>query len=231
MKTRFFLLAALLGLLGTGLYASGGNDGFGGWGMSAPGYGMGMHGYFGAPPGSAGPGGSGAARLAPAKIEESLKAALARYGNKDWQIAEIMAFEYNDYAEISDGDRLLMELLIDPWTGAVRPEYGPNMMWNTEFSRMGGPMMGRGNPNAPMTVSETDAVAIANRWLAAQGSSWATEDHPDRFPGYYTLHTLDNGKITGMLSVNGYGGQVWFHDWHGAFLGMIGEHADESGGS
>lgn len=25
-------------------------------------------------------------------------------------------------------------------------------------------------------------------------------------------------KITGMLSVNGYTGQVWYHTWHGTFI-------------
>jgi hypothetical protein len=27
-----------------------------------------------------------------------------------------------------------------------------------------------------------------------------------------------NGTLTGMLSVNGYSGQVWYHTWHGAFM-------------
>ncbi len=38
--------------------------------------------------------------------------------------------------------------------------------------------------------------------------------------GYYTVHTLKNGKIYGMLGVNGYTGQVWYHTWHGDFLRM-----------
>lgn len=35
------------------------------------------------------------------------------------------------------------------------------------------------------------------------------------FPGYYTLHYEADGKVSGMLSVNAYTGQVWEHDWHG----------------
>ncbi|MCS7235705.1 MAG: hypothetical protein RMM30_06995 [Armatimonadota bacterium] len=27
------------------------------------------------------------------------------------------------------------------------------------------------------------------------------------------------GKVFGMLSVNAYTGQVWYHTWHGAFVG------------
>ena len=46
-------------------------------------------------------------------------------------------------------------------------------------------------------------------------------EKPDQFYGYYTIHILRDGKIYGMLSVNGYTGQVWFHSWHGQFLNMI----------
>jgi len=45
-------------------------------------------------------------------------------------------------------------------------------------------------------------------------------EEADRFYGYYTLHVLKDGQIYGMLSVNGYTGQVWYHSWHGPFLGM-----------
>jgi hypothetical protein len=48
------------------------------------------------------------------------------------------------------------------------------------------------------------------------GCTWLVE----QFPGYYTVHILKSGKVTGMLSVNGYSGQVWYHTWHGAFIQM-----------
>jgi hypothetical protein len=37
-------------------------------------------------------------------------------------------------------------------------------------------------------------------------------------PGYYTVHITKAGQFTGMLSVNAYTGQVWFHTWHGTFV-------------
>lgn len=40
------------------------------------------------------------------------------------------------------------------------------------------------------------------------------------FYGYYTLDLLRDGKLAGLLSVNGYTAQVWHHAWHGDFLGM-----------
>jgi hypothetical protein len=51
------------------------------------------------------------------------------------------------------------------------------------------------------------------------------EDHAASFYGYDTLHTLRNGEVVGMLSVNGYTGAAWLHSGHGAYLGMA--HDDE----
>ena len=40
-----------------------------------------------------------------------------------------------------------------------------------------------------------------------------------KFPGYYSFDTTVDGKTHGMLSVNASTGAVWYHGWHGAFLG------------
>jgi hypothetical protein len=45
--------------------------------------------------------------------------------------------------------------------------------------------------------------------------------HADPFYGYYTIHTLRDGEIEGMLSVHGESGQVWYHTWHGDFVQMV----------
>ena len=39
-----------------------------------------------------------------------------------------------------------------------------------------------------------------------------------QFYGYYTLDFSKDGKIVGMLSVNGYSGQIFLHTWHGTFI-------------
>lgn len=52
----------------------------------------------------------------------------------------------------------------------------------------------------------------------------------DIFYGYYTLHTLKDGRIEGMLSVNGYTGAVWYHDCHGPFIGMEEIHQENETG-
>jgi hypothetical protein len=126
--------------------------------------------------------------------------------------------------------------------GIVHPEQGPSMMWNTKYGQMGGwgpmgggwgqggGMMGSGMmgsgwgyqpyggvPTATMSVTKTDAKQLAQTYLDSYLSG-STLEEPETFYGYYTLHVLKDGKIYGMLSVNGYTGQVWYHAWHGAFI-------------
>ena len=69
----------------------------------------------------------------------------------------------------------------------------------------------------PMTVTSDQARDIAQRWLDANQSA-ATANSPDPFYGYYTVDFEKAGKLAGMLSVNGYSGQVWYHTWHGDFI-------------
>jgi hypothetical protein len=139
-----------------------------------------------------------------------------------------MEFERNFYAIVRELDTGIgaMELLVDKWTGAVGPEMGPNMMWNARYGmhgRSGGVMGGTSEIN---TITSEAALEIAQRWLDARRPGVAVEQHADPFYGYYTIHTLQDGEIEGMLSVHGTTGQVWYHTWHGAFIQMIEE--DES---
>lgn len=102
------------------------------------------------------------------------------------------------------------------------------MMWNTKYSMMGGSgmmgggMMGSGpfrigSAGASMSVIPDQATKLAQSWLD-QNFAGDSAGTPDVFYGYYTFHFEKNGKIAGMLSVNGYGGQVWYHTWHGGFI-------------
>jgi hypothetical protein len=154
----------------------------------------------------------------------------------DLKVAEIMSFENNFYALIQEKSTGVgaFELLIDPYSGAVTPEYGPNMVWNTKYGRMaqmgqtgtdmtGGMMRGydwsgqnQNEASAEMPVKPEEAVKYAQEYLDKQNPGMTAEAQPDKFYGYYTLHFLDkDGKVQGMLSVNGYTGRVWYHTWHG----------------
>lgn len=149
---------------------------------------------------------------------------LAARGNSDLQPTEVMEFERNFYAEVEERSTGVhaFELIVNKYSGAVYPEMGPNMMWNTKYGMMGGTIGGYyrlGPPAANMPVGPEQAKAYAQRYLDRYFPGTTTEE-PDVFYGYYTLHTLQGGKVTGMLSVNGYSGSVWYHSWHGAFVQM-----------
>jgi len=201
------------GITDTVPYGPAGCPGMGGWGNGNPETGE---------------------RLSLDEATEAVEAYLVDYGNADLVVVEVMEFTQNFYAEVEEESTRIhaMELLIDPFTGAVYPEYGPNMMWNTKYGHMGGRggMMGGwgGNgyrePTGEMTVSPDEAVKAAQAYLDQVQPGFTADDDAETFYGYYTLHVLEDGQIVGMLSVNGFTGQVWYHNWHGDFIGMTEGH-------
>jgi len=144
-------------------------------------------------------------------------------GARGLKIAEVMEFEYNFYAIVEESDTGIgaMELLVDKRTGAVTPEMGPNRMWNTRYGMHGG------SGDGTNIIAPEEALGIAQRWLDANRPGVSTEEHADPFYGYYTIHTLQDSAIEGMLSVNGASGQVWYHTWHGDFIQMIETEEEE----
>jgi hypothetical protein len=131
------------------------------------------------------------------------------------RVDELIEFQDNFYAIAKEKSTGIgaFEVLVNKVTGAVSREPGPGMMWNTEYGMMGGFIRQTG----PMTVSKDRAAEIAQGWLDTNQPGTKTEE-PDAFHGYYTVHFTKDGNVAGMLSVNGYTGQVWYHSWHGAFV-------------
>lgn len=141
--------------------------------------------------------------------------AFAEQLGPDLQVGEVMRFSENFYAELEEADgTLATEVLVDPASGATRLELGPAMMWNTRYG-----MMTR--PGGPTRISADQARDIAARW--AEDHDGLDVGEAEAFPGYYTLHTLRDGRIDGMLSVNAATGDVWYHGWHGDFIEMSDE--------
>jgi hypothetical protein len=191
------------------------------------GYGMGMMGRF-----------NNNYTGTPLTIDET-KTAVESYitslNNADLALQEVMVFNNNAYGliiEKSTGKGAL-EVLVDPLTKTVSPEFGPNMMWNQKFSPMGaggcgGGMMGASGscgaakPSttnaAEMTVTTAQATQYAQEYLDKNITGTKAASDPMTFYGYYTLDYTRDGKPVGMLSVNGNTGQVWLHTWHGTFI-------------
>jgi len=156
---------------------------------------------------------------------EGVEQYVAGLGYTKLELDEVMEFEYNFYAIVKEQDTGIgaMELLVDRATGAVGPEMGPNMMWNARYGMMAGRGMMGGFASETNTLTSEEALEVAQRWLDANRPGAQTESHADAFYGYYTVHTLRDGEVEGMLSVHGSTGQVWYHTWHGDFVQMVGE--------
>ena len=153
-------------------------------------------------------------------VKELAQDYIADYG-QNLEIAEIMEFSKNYYIEVVENDTGIgaMELLVDKSTGQIFPEYGPNMMWNTKYG-MHSRMRSSGS-GLNMPVDEEEAIDIADKYLSRSGIDEYVADEAEKFYGYYTVHTVDeDGNIAGMLSVNGFSGDVWYHSWHGVFIDM-----------
>ena len=180
-----------------------------------------MSGYFGSNVNS---------NAKPITLEQAEQSA-AQYAQSlgaNLKVAEVMQFDNGFYAEIVENDTGIgaQEILIDQYTGAAYPEFGPNMMWNDKYGHMGrGGMMGWwfGQPSGQTTVTPEQARQYAQTYLDQAQPGVKVGDDIVQFYGYYTLHTFKDGKEFGMLSVNGYSGQVWYHTWHGAFIKTSGD--------
>ena len=193
----------------------------------------GMMGYSGTlPTGMGAMMGLGSATSAkPLSIEQVTNAVndyLSKLGNDDLALAEVMIFDNNAYARITEKSAGVgaFELLVDPATLSVYPEPGPNMMWNIKYGHMRGGMMGGmmsstvPQATTAMPVSPADALSAAQTYLDQNLPGTKTAADAEAFYGYYTIDTLRGGKVVGMLSVNGYTGQVFVHIWHGNFVEM-----------
>jgi len=168
-------------------------------------------------------------------------------GLNDLSLGEVMIFDNNAYVVVKETSTGMgaFELLVDPTTKVAYPEHGPNMMWNLKYGGInhggmtlapgasagvggrGGMMGGYGqnftnatpsNVTTDMSVTQDQAIKNAQTYLDQYlpGDTAATD--PVKFYGYYTLDFSKDGKVVGMLSVNGYNGEVFLHTWHGTFV-------------
>lgn len=230
------------GMMGGYGWSTGNNYGYGPrmMGGSRSGYGMrGRQGSYGM--GSAMMGGYGYdnPNVTPITLAEAQAAAesyLATLDNPDLKISEIMIFDNNAYVVVTEESTGLgaFELLVDPSSRTTYPEHGPNIMWNLKYGglnhqnmmgRRGGMMGGNGwssaiagDVSADMTVSPEKAIEYAQAYLDANLAGAIAATDPVQFYGYYTLDFERDGVVVGMLSVNGYSGQVFLHTWHGTFI-------------
>jgi hypothetical protein len=232
-----------------GGYGSGGmmgNYGYNNPNNSSYGYGPGMMGGMMNGGMMGGPGYGGLSNIKPISVQDArtaIESYLGVLGNDELAIKEIMIFDNGAYAIVEEKSTGIgaFELLVDPVGLSVFPEYGPNMMWNLKYGMMsgsnsygsgmmgGGGMMMRGwygnnvqvpDVSADMFVSAKEATQTAQKYLDTYLPGVKVSDEVTAFYGYYTIDVERDGKIIGMLSVNGYTKQVFLHTWHGNFIEM-----------
>lgn len=178
------------------------------------------------------------------KIKNNVNGYIKSY-NSNLAIADIFVFKDSDYyvsVEEEDTGKGAMELLVNPYTGEIYPEYGPNMMWNEKYGMHGGrrpgmmSMMGGrwnrwnrydGGANYSKKIERDEAVKIANDYIwEYSGKDFSVANEGHEFYGYYTFHVNKGNKTIGMLSVNYYTGDVWYHTWHGQLEEVISHHEE-----
>ncbi len=171
------------------------------------------------------------------------------------EISDIFVYKDTDYyvsVEEKETGRGAMELLVNPYTGRVYPEYGPSMMWNEKYGMRDGYGMHDGygmmnndrwnmmggtdqhgnysngdNRTSSKSISRDQAIAIADQYVKDNSQREVSvngEGH--EFYGYYTFHISKDKNTVGMISVNYYTGDVWYHDWHGELEQVISAHKE-----
>ncbi len=202
----------------------------------------------GGPGGPAGPGGMMGPGYSPTSptggpvnidsTADRVKETMRVRGYDELVVEEVMEFSNHFYVRVKEKSTGIgaFELIVER-NGFVHPEPGPNMMWNTKYGHMAGfdgmmspRMMGYGYGSGPQgwgwsgqpNVQVQGLTAERARQIAAQYLSsvfpGTTADPGTAFYGYFTFDVERDGTAVGMLSVNVYTGQVWYHTWHGTFV-------------
>ena len=146
---------------------------------------------------------------------ERVEAAIKDWGYQDLVVDEVIQYSWNFYVLVKEKNtgKGAVELLVDPRTGVVGFEPGPNMMWNTKY----GHMRWSGAP-AAAAITADEAKQVAAQWLAQSGDTTAWTMEVNEMYGYYTIHLVRDGRMEAMLGVNASTRAVWYHTWHGPFV-------------
>jgi len=194
-----------------------GSDNYGGYGpggmMGGTGVSGMMGGYGYGPGGMMGAGSSPTdTTSAPISIDQAADAAkryLDNNGNSGLKVKSVLEFTNGFYVQVIEQSGAgATELLVNRNSAAVASEPGPNLVWDTRNTSAA---------TTDMPVKSADARNRAQKFIDLQLPG-ARAGEPATFYGYYTLPVEKDGRTLGMLSVNGYYDQVWWHSWLGAYL-------------
>ncbi len=142
---------------------------------------------------------------------------LASMNNPDLEIDEFEEYSHNFYVSLIEKStgRGAIEIIIDRYSGSLQTE-PQSMMWNGKYGMMGQ------SQTAEIAVTSEQALKTAQDFLDIVYPGTEAGEIVAYY-GYYTIMTTLEGEHYGMLSVNGYSGEVWYHTWHGMFLSEVEE--------
>ena len=142
---------------------------------------------------------------------------LASVNNPELEIDEFEEYSHNFYVSIIEKStgRGAAEVIIDRYNGSLQLE-PQSMMWNSRYGMMGN------TQQAEMAHTSEQALKTAQDFLDKVYPG-TEADEITSYYGYYTIMTTLEGKHYGMLSVNDYSGDVWYHTWHGMFISEVEE--------
>jgi hypothetical protein len=159
----------------------------------------------------------------PLTISQAVAAAneyLTSLNNPDLAIANVQEYAVNfrfSLYEKSTGVGAY-EMTINKYTGYVYPGMGPSVTWNTKYGIINGVLtVYNATATATMPVTAAQAQTFAQQYLSTVMPATTVGD-VTTFYGYYNVEVLSGGNTYGMLSVNGYTGQIWYQAWHGSFI-------------
>ncbi len=158
------------------------------------------------------------------ELVQPIQRYLDQLGNPDLAVARLREFQWAYQAEIVERStgRHAFGLMMGKGSFQFSPKAGPNIFWNTQYGSLiaevggGYGMLGRllsQDSSKEMSVSETQARAIAQKALQETNVELALDQDLEAFYGFYEFHVLEKGELVGELDVNGYSGQVWYKDW------------------
>lgn len=174
----------------------------------------------------------GRSKLSTEQIVDNVKKYLGD-NDDDLKIADVFIYKDSDYyvsVVESDTGKGAAELLVNPYTGYIYPEYGPNMMWNEKYGMHGGGIY-QGSAYRGIdskNIGRDQALKASDDYVKkTEGKDYSVPDEGHEFYGYYTFHVNKGDEPVGMLSVNYSTGDIWYHTWHGQLEKVISNEEQE----
>jgi hypothetical protein len=150
--------------------------------------------------------------------KERVASALKDWGYADLAVDTVAAYDDGFYALVKEKatGKPALEAFVDPTYGTVSAGRGPETRWNTKYGQgLHWPL-----PSGK-TIAADQAKNLVQQWLDRSRDRTTYELKVVELPGYYSVQLLDGGKLSGLVAVNAYTGQVWYRGGRGCRFAAV----------